>query len=144
MAQNTTRKQTLVRTDEDWRTALTADQYRVLRQQATEAPWSHPLNREHRAGTFVCAGCGAPLFESDSKFDSGCGWPSYFQPLDSAVETAEDASHLMARTEVHCQHCGGHLGHVFDDGPPPTGLRYCINGTSLKFTPKPKLEPPTR
>jgi peptide-methionine (R)-S-oxide reductase len=122
--------------DADWRTALTPEQYRVLRQRGTEPAWSHPFNDEHRDGIFVCAGCGAPLFTSAAKFDSGSGWPSYFTPIGDSVATSEDRSHGMVRTEVHCARCGGHLGHVFDDGPPPTGLRYCTNGTSLRFEPE--------
>jgi peptide-methionine (R)-S-oxide reductase len=124
------------KTDEEWRAELTPDQYRVLRQHGTEPPWSHPYNDEHRDGVFVCAGCGEPLFDSAAKFDSGSGWPSYVTPVGDAVETSVDRSHLMSRVEVHCRRCGGHLGHVFEDGPAPTGLRYCTNGTSLKFSPR--------
>ena len=124
------------KTDEEWRVALTPEEYRVLREHGTERAWSHPYNTEHRDGQFVCAGCGAPLFSSDAKFDSGSGWPSYFDALDGAVDTTIDRSHGMVRTEMHCRRCGGHLGHVFDDGPQPTGLRYCTNGTSLRFVPK--------
>ena len=124
------------KTDEEWRVALTPEEYRVLREHGTERAWSHPYNTEHRDGQFVCAGCGAPLFSSDAKFDSGSGWPSYFDALDGAVDTTIDRSHGMVRTEIHCRRCGGHLGHVFDDGPQPTGLRYCTNGTSLRFVPK--------
>jgi peptide-methionine (R)-S-oxide reductase len=123
------------RTDAEWRTRLTAMQYRVLRAQATERPFSSPLDHEHRRGTFVCAGCAHPLFSSAAKFDSGTGWPSFREPLDAAVGTSVDASWLMVRTEVHCANCGGHLGHVFSDGPPPTGLRYCMNGVALTFVP---------
>jgi peptide-methionine (R)-S-oxide reductase len=128
------------KSDGEWRASLTPEQYRVLREHGTERPWSHPYNTEHRDGRFVCAGCGAPLFSSESKFDSGSGWPSYFSAIDGAVETSVDRSHGMVRTEVHCRRCGGHLGHIFDDGPAPTGLRYCTNGTSLKFVPR-ELEP---
>ena len=124
------------KTDEEWRVALTPEEYRVLREHGTERAWSHPYNTEHRNGQFLCAGCGAPLFSSDAKFDSGSGWPSYFDALDGAVDTTIDRSHGMVRTEMHCRRCGGHLGHVFDDGPQPTGLRYCTNGTSLRFVPK--------
>jgi peptide-methionine (R)-S-oxide reductase len=124
------------KTDEEWRVALTPEEYRVLREHGTERAWSHPYNTEHRDGQFLCAGCGAPLFSSDAKFDSGSGWPSYFDALDGAVDTTIDRSHGMVRTEMHCRRCGGHLGHVFDDGPQPTGLRYCTNGTSLRFVPK--------
>jgi peptide-methionine (R)-S-oxide reductase len=122
-------------TDAEWQETLTPEQYRVLRQRGTEPAWSHPFNTEHRQGRFVCAGCGTPLFPSDTKFDSGSGWPSYFAAFDGAVETTVDRSHGMVRVEMHCRRCGGHLGHVFEDGPAPTGLRYCTNGTSLKFEP---------
>ena len=123
--------------DTDWRQRLTASQYMVLRQQGTERPGSSPLNKEKRKGTFACAGCDLPLFSSDTKFESGTGWPSFYQPLSNAVETKTDRSLFMTRTEVHCSRCLGHLGHVFDDGPPPTGLRYCMNGVALKFVPQP-------
>lgn len=119
--------------DMDWRQRLTADQYMILRHHGTERPGSSPLNKEKRKGTFTCAGCDLPLFSSDTKFESGTGWPSFYQPLASAVETRTDRSLFMTRTEVHCSRCLGHLGHVFDDGPPPTGLRYCMNGVALKF-----------
>ena len=124
------------RTDAEWQAALTPDQYRVLRQRGTEPPSSHAFNHEHRDGVFVCAGCGAPLFDSSAKFDSGSGWPSYLAPVGDAVETSVDRSHSMVRVEAHCRRCGGHLGHVFEDGPAPTGLRYCTNGTSLRFEPR--------
>ncbi|HTM04970.1 MAG TPA: peptide-methionine (R)-S-oxide reductase MsrB [Vicinamibacterales bacterium] len=123
------------RTDAEWRTSLTAMQYKVLRHQATERPFTSPLDHEHRDGTFLCAGCGHPVFSSATKFDSGTGWPSFWQPLDGAIGTSVDASWLMVRTEVHCAKCGGHLGHVFSDGPRPTGLRYCMNGVALRFVP---------
>jgi peptide-methionine (R)-S-oxide reductase len=123
------------KSDDDWRRMLEPAQYRVLRQHATERPHSSPLNGEKRKGTFACAGCDLPLFSSDTKFESGTGWPSYYDPLPNAVGTSSDRSLLVPRTEVHCRRCGGHLGHVFNDGPPPTGLRYCINGAALKFTP---------
>jgi len=122
--------------DMDWRQRLTASQYMVLRQEGTERPGSSPLNKEKRKGTFVCAACDLPLFSSDTKFESGTGWPSFYQPLVNAVETKTDRSLFMTRTEVHCSRCLGHLGHVFDDGPPPTGLRYCMNGVALKFIPQ--------
>jgi peptide-methionine (R)-S-oxide reductase len=122
--------------DMDWRQRLTANQYMILRQQGTERPGSSPLNKEKRKGTFACAGCDLPLFSSDTKFESGTGWPSFYQPLAKAVETTTDRSLFMTRTEVHCSRCLGHLGHVFDDGPPPTGLRYCMNGVALKFAPQ--------
>lgn len=119
----------------EWREPLTPAQYDVLRLHGTERPFTSPLNREKRAGTYACAGCDLPVFSSDAKFDSGTGWPSFWQPLDKAVGLADDNSFLMRRTEVHCRRCGGHLGHVFDDGPQPTGLRYCINGVALTFKP---------
>jgi peptide-methionine (R)-S-oxide reductase len=121
--------------DMDWRQRLTANQYMVLRQHSTERAGSSPLNKEKRKGTFTCAGCDLPLFSSDTKFESGTGWPSFYQPLANAVETKTDRSFFMTRTEVHCVRCLGHLGHVFDDGPPPTGLRYCMNGVAMKFVP---------
>jgi peptide-methionine (R)-S-oxide reductase len=123
------------KTQDEWRRELTPDAYRVLRQHGTERAGSSPLNDEHRAGTFRCAGCGQPLFDADTKFESGSGWPSFFKPLAGAVATTEDRSHFMQRTEVHCANCGGHLGHVFPDGPKPTGERYCMNGVALKFEP---------
>jgi peptide-methionine (R)-S-oxide reductase len=123
--------------DMDWRQRLTADQYMILRHHGTERPGSSPLNKEKRKGTFTCAGCDLPLFSSDTKFESGTGWPSFYQPLANAVETRTDRSLFMTRTEVHCSRCLGHLGHVFDDGPKPTGLRYCMNGVALKFAPQP-------
>ena len=115
---------------------LTPEQHRVLRCHGTERPGFSSLNREHRPGTFSCAGCGAALFSSDAKFDSGSGWPSFFAPLADVVETGVDHDIGVARTEVHCRWCGGHLGHVFEDGPAPTGLRYCTNGVALTFEPK--------
>jgi peptide-methionine (R)-S-oxide reductase len=121
--------------DMDWRQRLTSDQYMILRQHGTERAGSSPLNKEKRKGTFSCAGCDLRLFSSDTKFESGTGWPSFYQPLNSAVETTTDRSFFMTRTEVHCARCLGHLGHVFDDGPPPTGLRYCMNGVAMKFMP---------
>ena len=122
--------------DDEWRKRLTPEQYRVLRQHGTERAGTSPLDKEKRVGTFACAGCGLPLFASETKFNSGTGWPSFFQPLEQAVATTADRSFFMTRTEVHCARCGGHLGHVFEDGPPPTGLRYCMNGVSLKFEPR--------
>lgn len=119
--------------DAQWRERLSPAQYKVLRAQGTERAFSSPLDHERRPGRFLCAGCGQPLFESATKFDSGTGWPSFWQPIDGAVETSVDASWLMIRTEVHCARCGGHLGHVFSDGPAPTGLRYCMNGVALRF-----------
>lgn len=125
----------VTRTEQEWRSLLTPAQYAVLRQQATEPPFSSPLDHEGRNGLFACAGCGLDLFSSKTKFDSGTGWPSFWQPLANAVGETRDTSLGMLRTGVHCRRCGGHLGHVFDDGPPPTGLRYCMNGVALAFKP---------
>ena len=121
--------------DEEWRRRLTPEQYRVLRQHGTERAGTSALNQEKRDGTFVCAGCELPLFSSQTKFESGTGWPSFWAPLDDAIGTSEDKSLFVTRTEVHCRRCGGHLGHVFEDGPPPTGLRYCMNGVAMRFVP---------
>ena len=124
------------KTDEEWRKTLTPEQFRVLREHGTERAGTSPLNSKKREGTFTCAGCGAPLFSADTKFESGTGWPSFFAPLEQAVATTVDSSYGMTRTEVHCARCGGHLGHVFPDGPRPTGLRYCMNGVALQFEPE--------
>ncbi len=125
----------VVHSDAEWRALLTAEQYAVLRKEGTERPFTSPLLHEERRGTFACAGCGLPLFSSSTKFDSGTGWPSFWAPLDGAVNTKEDRSFMMTRTAVECRRCDGHLGHVFDDGPKPTGLRYCMNGVALTFNP---------
>jgi peptide-methionine (R)-S-oxide reductase len=121
--------------DEEWRRKLTPAQYRVLREHGTERAGSSPLDKQYGTGIYHCAGCGQPVFSSDAKFNSGTGWPSFSEPLADAVETETDRSFFMTRTEVHCSRCGGHLGHVFDDGPQPTGQRYCMNGVSLEFDP---------
>jgi peptide-methionine (R)-S-oxide reductase len=119
--------------DAEWHKLLTPEQYEVLREEGTEAPFSSPLLHEERRGNFACAGCELDLFSSTTKFDSGTGWPSFWAPLDKAVGTTRDTSFGMVRTAVHCSRCGGHLGHVFDDGPKPTGLRYCMNGIAMSF-----------
>lgn len=124
------------KSDTEWRALLSPDQFRVLREHGTERAGTSPLNYEKRTGIYHCAGCGKALFESSTKYESGSGWPSFFRPLPDAVATTTDSSHGMVRVEVHCQNCGGHLGHVFTDGPQPTGQRYCMNGVSLKFEPK--------
>jgi peptide-methionine (R)-S-oxide reductase len=125
----------VTKTEAEWRKQLSPEAYKVLRDHGTERAGSSPLDREKRVGVFHCAGCDLPLFASQTKFDSGTGWPSFFQPLPDAIATTSDRSFFMTRTEVHCRRCGGHLGHVFDDGPKPTGLRYCMNGVSLRFEP---------
>jgi len=124
-----------VKTPEEWKQELSDEQYHVLREHGTERAFTSPLNHEKRTGTFRCAGCGSPLFSSDTKFESGTGWPSFWAPLEEGVATSVDRSFFMTRTEAHCARCGGHLGHVFPDGPPPTGLRYCMNGIALDFEP---------
>ncbi len=126
----------VARTDAEWRKTLTPAQYEVLRRHGTERPRSSPLDKQYGAGRYHCAGCDQPLFDSSAKFDSGTGWPSFHTPLEGAVGSREDMSHFMRRTEVHCARCGGHLGHVFPDGPAPTGQRYCLNGVSLRFAPE--------
>ncbi len=127
---------TTKKTETEWKAELTPAEYRVLRQCGTEPAGSSPLNHEKREGEFFCAGCGASLYDSATKYDSGSGWPSFYRAKEGAVATKIDASHGMKREEVTCANCGGHLGHVFPDGPRPTGLRYCMNGTALKFEPK--------
>jgi peptide-methionine (R)-S-oxide reductase len=126
------------RSDEEWRKQLSPEQYHVLRKHGTERAGTSPLNAEKRTGTFVCAGCGQPVYRSDTKFESGTGWPSFWAPIEGAVGTSTDRSWFMSRTEVHCARCEGHLGHVFEDGPKPTGLRYCMNGVAMQFEPDEK------
>ncbi len=130
--------------ESEWRSRLGDDEFRVLRREATERPFTSALDREHRQGVFLCAGCGAELFRSDAKFDSGTGWPSFFQPIAGAVDTKRDFKLIMPRTEYHCARCGGHQGHVFNDGPAPTGLRYCNNGVALRFRPESEGDPEAR
>jgi peptide-methionine (R)-S-oxide reductase len=124
------------KTDEEWRKSLTPEQFRVLREHGTERAGTSPLNVEKRDGIFTCGACGQPLFTSDTKFESGTGWPSFYRPIEGAITTTTDRSYGMTRVEVQCSRCGGHLGHVFPDGPKPTGERYCMNGVALKFEPK--------
>jgi peptide-methionine (R)-S-oxide reductase len=123
----------ITKTDEEWRKVLTPEQFQVLRKHGTERPHTSPLDKQYSKGTFVCAACDLPLFNYDTKFDSGTGWPSFYRPIEGAIATTVDKSLFMTRVEVHCRRCGGHLGHVFDDGPAPTGKRYCMNGVSMKF-----------
>jgi len=123
------------KTEAQWRAQLTPAQYHILREEGTEPPWSSPLLKEHRKGIFACAGCDLPLYASETKFESGTGWPSFYQPLENAVGERQDSTFGMTRVAIHCRRCGGHLGHVFDDGPKPTGLRYCMDGLALVFHP---------
>jgi peptide-methionine (R)-S-oxide reductase len=125
----------ITKSDAEWQTILTPEQFRVLRKHGTERAFTSPLDKQYAQGTYVCAGCELPLFTSDTKFNSGTGWPSFFEPIPDAIATTVDRSFFMTRTEVHCSRCGGHLGHVFNDGPAPTGKRYCMNGVALRFIP---------
>ena len=124
------------KSEQEWKETLTPEQFRVLRKHGTERAGTSLLDKNYEDGTYVCAGCGQPLFTSETKFDSGTGWPSFYKPIEGAIATTTDRSLFMSRTEVHCSRCGGHLGHVFSDGPKPTGQRYCMNGVSLEFTPE--------
>ncbi|MEO1373964.1 MAG: peptide-methionine (R)-S-oxide reductase MsrB [Cyanobacteria bacterium J06635_10] len=124
------------KTEEEWKQILNSEQFRVLRKHGTEPAGTSPLDKNYDKGTYVCAGCGQPLFTSETKFNSGTGWPSFYAPIEGAIETSVDRKFFMTRTEVHCSNCGGHLGHVFGDGPKPTGQRYCMNGVSLEFKPE--------
>ena len=126
----------VTKSEDEWKKELTPEQFDVLRKQGTERAGTSPLDANYATGSYLCAGCALALFSSETKFHSGTGWPSFWKPLDNAVETSTDNSYFMSRTEVHCRRCGGHLGHVFEDGPKPTGLRYCMNGVALKFVPK--------
>nr|WP_216701603.1 peptide-methionine (R)-S-oxide reductase MsrB [Gloeothece verrucosa] len=130
---NSSQKFEVTKTEQEWRKILTPQQFYVLRQQGTERAYSSPLDKQYNKGLYVCAGCALPVFSSETKFNSGTGWPSFYAPIRGAVATSVDKSFLMTRTEVHCRRCGGHLGHVFNDGPPPTGKRYCMNGVALNF-----------
>ncbi|PSB23576.1 peptide-methionine (R)-S-oxide reductase MsrB [Stenomitos frigidus] len=134
-AQTTNNGFEITKPEPEWRKILTSEQFQVLRQQGTELPGTSPLNQQHDKGTFACAACALPLFTSTAKFDSGTGWPSFYAPIEGAIGTTTDTSFFMTRVEVHCRRCGGHLGHVFDDGPQPTGKRYCMNGVAMKFIP---------
>ena len=124
------------KSEQEWKETLSPEQFRVLRKHGTERAGTSPLDKNYEDGTYLCAGCGQPLFTSETKFNSGTGWPSFYKPIEGAIDTTTDRSLFMTRTEVHCSRCGGHLGHVFSDGPKPTGQRYCMNGVSLEFTPE--------
>ena len=126
----------VTKTEDEWRKLLTPEQFYVLRKHGTERAFTSPLDKEYGPGTYVCAGCDLPAFSSTTKYDSKTGWPSFYAPMENAIGTSVDRSFFVTRTEVHCRRCGGHLGHVFEDGPPPTGLRYCMNGVAMKFTPE--------
>ncbi|TVQ46216.1 MAG: peptide-methionine (R)-S-oxide reductase [Gloeocapsa sp. DLM2.Bin57] len=136
MSKNTEKQFPVSKTDTEWSQVLTPEQFRVLRKHGTERAFTSPLDKEYSSGVYVCAACGQPLFTSETKYNSGTGWPSFWQPIEGAIETSVDRSLFMTRTEVHCSNCGGHLGHVFSDGPKPTGQRYCMNGVSLNFKPE--------
>ena len=133
LAKRATSEFEVMKTEEEWQKILTPKQYKVLRLESTERPRSSPLDKEYGAGSYTCAGCDLPLFTSKTKFDSGTGWPSFYAPIEGAIAQRKDGKFLLERTEIHCRRCGGHLGHVFEDGPKPTGLRYCMNGAALKF-----------
>lgn len=128
----------VTKTETEWREELSPEQFQVLRKHGTERAFTSPLDKNYEPGTYVCAGCGQPLFTSESKYNSGTGWPSFWQPIEGAIATSVDRTLWMTRIEVHCSNCGGHLGHVFEDGPAPTGQRYCMNGVALEFHPQPK------
>ncbi|NJO42308.1 MAG: peptide-methionine (R)-S-oxide reductase MsrB [Cyanobacteria bacterium CRU_2_1] len=125
----------VMKTEQEWRETLTSEQFYVLRKHGTERAGTSSLDKQYDKGTYVCAGCGQPLFSSETKFNSGTGWPSFYDPMEGTIETSVDRAFFMTRTEVHCHRCGGHLGHVFDDGPAPTGKRYCMNGVAMEFVP---------
>ncbi len=135
-AENSPERFTVMKSEEEWKKQLSPEQFNVLRKHGTERAGSSPLDKVYTPGIYECAGCDLPVYNSETKFDSGTGWPSFYKPIDNAIGTSIDKSFFSTRTEVHCSRCGGHLGHVFEDGPKPTGLRYCMNGVALKFVPK--------